>query len=737
VSTEVDQLLDAFFGPGNIISRADAEANHELSRSLSDIEPRLRVPAVLPRRMDGEVVEWFVLCGDDTALRRAQAEVVAFIGPTYGRWDGIRARLNSEDPVEAAVDAFCDGKAIRFRTVGDDEFKTCWAALRLMRAVWAQRPEHGAAPVRTGATLVREFELAIAAGETRVSDEALAELRSRGLLGAENLRFLEIRQWGAEGRWRDIARAGDLADLIRIRRPWLVTEDILTALYRARIADAEAAQDPDVAVGSLRALDEDYPELLRTRGPLRSRDVVKLAAVRFAAADPPDSARLEALRDADSLTGSDRAWIATLLSHVRPPGARSAPEVTARDLLRAGDVDGAYAQATHDVPGVSRAELLIECAFELQTLEAAGLALDALDALTDTDRGSLLERRLVAVAIEQLRALAEPSDSGSPATPRSWSEWFARLRADDSWRAAEAVAVCGELEYEAADVVDAGGADALAEAITAAADSNRRSTVREALPHIIGWMDRQGFDGTTARPIHGAILTVLALDTAWGEAALEVAYNSAEALLAAGLDVAAYGELLEQLSLIWDRMAARRHVSWLADILELLELFPGPREPLVRFAAGAVGPVQAAIARVSPATREGLRVTLAGIGAEELVGGLADTASGGTTDEPAGPALAGRTVGIYTLTPQVGVRAKQAIEGRFPGVRVEVDSSHVSTPALEHLASTADILIVSIRSAKHAATDAIDRCRPRHLPTIVPGGRGSSRMVEALLGALR
>ena len=735
MSEQVDQLLDGFFGPGNNISRAEAEGNRELGRLLDDLEAGLRVPAVLPRRMDGGIVEWFVLCGDDTALRRAQAEVVAFVGPTYGRWDGIRARLSSADPVEAAVDKFCDGKAIRFRTVGDDEFKDCWTAIRLMRAVWAQRPAQTAAPIRTGAALVREFELAIAAGETRVSDEALAELRSRGLLGAENLRFLEIRQWAAEGRWQDISRAGDLGDLIRIRRPWLVTEDILTALYRTRISDAEAAEDAEGAVAAFRVLDSDYPDLLRTRGPLRSRDVVKLSAVRLAAAEPPEQARLEALLEADALGSDDRAWIATLISHVRPPEAPPAPEVTARDLLNASDVDGAYAQAADEAPSISRTELLIECAFELQTLEAAGLALEALDGLDDADRVSLLERRLVAVAVDQLRALAEPSASGSPAAPQSWSEWFARLRTDDQWRAAEAVAVCGELEYEAADVVDAGGADALAEAIIDAADSDRRSVVRDALPHIIGWVDRQQFDGTIARPIHGAILTVLALDTAWGDAALEVAYNSSEALLTAGLDAAGYDELLEQLALIWDRMAARRHVVWLADILELLELFPGPREPLIRFAAAAVGPVQGAMARVSRVTLAGLRASLAGIGADELVSAVLEPED--TPDDAAGPDLAGRTVGIYTLTPQVGVRAKQAIETRFPGVRVEVDSSYVSTPALEHLASTADFLIVSIRSAKHAATDAIDRCRPRHLPTIIPGGRGSSRMVEALVEAVQ
>lgn len=730
----VNQLLDRFFGPGNAISRADAEANPELSRLLKEVEPGLRVPAVLPRRMDGGVVEWFVLCGDDTALRRVQAELVGFVGPTYGRWDGIRARLDLKDPVEAAVNEFCEGKVIRFRTVGDDEFKRCWAALRLMRTVLADRPTQSSAPIRTGATLVTEFELAIAAGETRVSSEALAELRSRGLLGAENLRFLEVRQSAAEGRWLDIARAGDLGDLIRIRRPWLVTEDILTALYRTRVSDAEAAQDVDAALSDVRALDAEYPELLRTRGPLRGRDVVKLTAVRLAAAESPDFMRLEALRESDSLTGADRAWIAMLIAHARPSEVAPTPEGTARDLLNAGELDGAYARSQRDAASVSRTELLIECAFELQTLDAARTALEALDSLTDAERTVLLERRLVAVAVEQLRALAEPSASGNPAAPRSWREWFVRLLSDDGWRAAEAVAVCGELEYDAEDVVDADAADALAQAISDAADSDRRNVVRDALPHIIGWVDRQNCDGATARPIHVAILTVLALDTAWGEAALEVAYNSSEALLVAGLDAEGYEELLAQLALVWERMAARRHVPWLADILELLELFPGPREPLVRFAAGAIGPVQAAMPRVGRATRDGLRTSLAGIGADQLVGDLVDPDD--HAEEAAPGLLAGRTIGIYTLTPQVGLRAKQAIEARFPGVQVEVDSSYVSTPALEHLASTADYLIVSIRSAKHAATDAIDRCRPRHLPTIIPGGRGSSRMVEALLEAL-
>jgi hypothetical protein len=734
MSLEIGQFLDGFFGAGNEISRAQAEASPELSSLIDGLQADLAVPAVLPRRIDKSNVEWFVLCGDEAGLRRTQSELLAFVGPTYGRWDGMRVRLRESDPVESSVNDFCGGRAIRFRTQGTDEFKACWSAIQLMRKVWAQRPEQDPEQIRTGAALLREFELATAAGDTLVSAEALGELRRRGLLGAENIRFLEIRQSAAEGRWADIACSEDLHDLAKIRRPWLITEDILTALYRTRIARAEIAGNAGAAIETVRALAGQFPQLLILRGPLRSRDVVKLSALQLAAVEMPDGDRIRALGDVDGLTVEDRAWITTIADSVRPPTGH-VPVHSARDLLADGDVDGAYALASKDDAGVRRAEVLIECAFELQTLVAASMALSALDALDEVERAALQERRLVAIAVAHLRSLAEPSQVGKPPAPRSWTEWFDRLLHDTAWRAAAAVAACGELEYEANDVVDRDAAQDLARAIADAADSDRRHVVRDALPHIIGWLDRQAFDPVVVRPIHAAILTVLALDTAWGDASLEVAYNSAEAVLVAGVDRAAYDELLEQLGLVWERMAARRHVAWLADILELLEMFPGPRDALLGFAATTIGPVRGAVGRASPVVLDALRASLLRIGADDLAASVPPASE--PTAEDAVPSLAGQLVGIYTLSPQVALRARQAIESRFPGVRVEVDSSHVSTTSLEHLAAAADYLIVSIRSAKHAATDAIDRCRPRDRPTIIPGGRGSSRMLEALVDALR
>jgi hypothetical protein len=408
----------------------------------------------------------------------------------------------------------------------------------------------------------------------------------------------------------------------------------------------------------------------------------------------------------------------------------------ARDLFAVGDVDGAFVLAVQEESSASRAQLLVECAFELRTLEAAKAALVALSDLEQDERDQLLRRRLVATAVAEIERLAAPEAPGTP-PPATWVEWLERLLRDSDWDTADAVAVCGELEYAADDLLDHASVNRLASLLLEAADSARRDTFRDSLPRVIGWLERQDVDPSTARPVHAAILTVVALDDSWHDTSLEVAYNAVEALLRAGVDADTYTDMLDQLELLWDRMASRAHAAWLADLFELLELYPGPRDRQVGFVAGAAGRILATVERLD----EGIATTLAAsceaLGGEALATAVRDRVSAADApSEVPNDVLRGSLVGIYTLTPQVGVRARDAIERRFPGVRVEVDSSYASTRSLEHLAAAADYLIVSIRSAKHAATDAIERHRPREKPTLIPRGRGSSRMLEALLAAV-
>jgi hypothetical protein len=727
-----DAFLAAFFGAGNDIDLPTPESNPQLRALADDVLGGLRYPAVLPRRR-GDRVDWFVLCADDPTLRQTQSEVQAFIGPSYARWDGPRATLDGNDPIERAVLDFVGARVLRFRTDTDAEFTACWNAVKLMRSLWRQRPSAAVEPAHSGASLLREFELGIAAGNAAGARLTLGELRRRGLLGDENLRFLEVRLLAAEGRWSDIAGAPDLADLAKVRRPWLVTEDLITALYQARLHPFELGANTSGALAAMRQTLDQVPALFQTRGPLTAPEVVKAFALRRALPPAPDPVAVRQLASQPGLSEGDRGWLSAIADSIDRP---SAQERSARDLLASGDIDGAFALARTDPAGRARTELLIECAYELQTLAAAVVALEALDGSKPAERAAILERRLLAIAITQLEELRAGPHNTVAEPPATWTDWLRRLLAEPQWPVARAVAACGELEYSAMDLEDPDSAGALPGLVVAVADSPQRQVLFDSLPRIVGWLDRNDLGPGAARPVHEAILTAIALDTARSASSLEVAYNAAEALLVAGLTEAGYADLLDQLALTWERMASRAHAAWLCDLLELLVLHPGPRDRLLGFVAAAVAPLLALARQLDQDVLDTLASVVDELGAATLaeqLRGAEVTADHVDLDHDV---LRGRLVGIYTLTPQVGLRARDAVRRRFPSARVEVDSSYVSTPALEHLAVAADYLIVSIRSAKHAATDAIDRNRPREKPTLIPRGRGSSRMVEALVEAL-
>ena len=522
-----DAFLNAFFGDGNEIDRATVDRTPDLRELTDPVTAGLAEPAVLPRRR-GREVDWFVLCRDDATLRATQSEVQAFIGPSYARWDGVRATLSEDDPVERALLEFVGPRVLRFRTLTDHEFRDCWAAVRLMRSVWYQRPRAEPESARSGAALVNQFELAIAAGDPAIARDAFAELRRRGLLGAENLRFLEIRLLAADRRWSELASAIDLGDLSRLRRPWLITEDLLTALYRARIAAHEHAVDVAGALTATAAIVKELPGLFAGRGPLRSADVLKMFALRHSLPGAADEIRVRELIDEPGLNATERRWLSAIAQSLT---ALPASRQTAHDALLRGDLDGALALAQAEPPGRAQADVLIACADELQTLGSAQAALNALDALTEEDRAALLERKMVRYAVDELRALVSPEMGQRPAT---WTAWLQRLIAQPDWPNSQAVAICGELEYSAADLADLDAASALPSLVEQVADSPRRQALQDALPQIVGWLERQDLDVRLARPMHEAILTAVAFATDRGASSLETAYNATEALLKPG-----------------------------------------------------------------------------------------------------------------------------------------------------------------------------------------------------------
>ena len=98
--------------------------------------------------------------------------------------------------------------------------------------------------------------------------------------------------------------------------------------------------------------------------------------------------------------------------------------------------------------------------------------------------------------------------------------------------------------------------------------------------------------------------------------------------------------------------------------------------------------------------------------------------------------LRGYVIAIYTLSEGVGQRVATQLQRSFPGVRVEILNDLVSSPRLQELSRRADLFLIAWLSAKHAATEAIRRHRPDHLPILYAPGKGSSSMINDITAHL-
>jgi hypothetical protein len=95
--------------------------------------------------------------------------------------------------------------------------------------------------------------------------------------------------------------------------------------------------------------------------------------------------------------------------------------------------------------------------------------------------------------------------------------------------------------------------------------------------------------------------------------------------------------------------------------------------------------------------------------------------------------LIGKKIAIYSLQESALRRTANVLRELCPEVRVNTFHDHVGgAPSLRMASMTADVFVLAIGSAKHAATGFIERCRPKELATLYARGRGSAGILHTL-----
>ena len=91
-----------------------------------------------------------------------------------------------------------------------------------------------------------------------------------------------------------------------------------------------------------------------------------------------------------------------------------------------------------------------------------------------------------------------------------------------------------------------------------------------------------------------------------------------------------------------------------------------------------------------------------------------------------------KTIAIYSLTESALRRASEIIKKMIPNITVLTSHDKVGNKRLEGWAKTADIFVIAVSSAKHAATEFITNNRPKEKTTLWADGKGSSSIISAL-----
>lgn len=746
-------FLEQFFGAGNAIQwqafksgTLGGEAIKRLRPFVNELQQNPDVGA-LPRVTPQHSLHWYILCRSARDQRLLREELRAFLGLSYSSFDGQADELNPADPVDMAVLEHWGPHSFRVDLPSSDAAARERTRERLL--VWLrmrrERPARVGPRVRATGRILRDFEYAISNADGVAALACIEELRSFGRLDARNLRFLEVRRLGSLGLWRELRALPEFDSLLAIRRPVRVTESIIASIYVTEIEPFE--QSGNVAGALTHFRDEIRPrfgELYRSRRGLNAEEATASFVLAAATDDPPRPDAVSAILDGFAGTPARRKWLEAVASTIaQAPGpkagvseARTPSIENARTAFATGDLDLAIELALSVPASSEQAGLLLRCAYEVGTMELAHTALDAYSQLTPAEQQQIRNQpRLGRIHAEltELLGTASTSEAASEPVIDSWLSWLRRLSGGPHWPAAVAAAELGAREWPVASLIDPSNAAELTKLIAGSRPTWADEALRDASPYLIEALLRDSSGSSSLQPVYEALLLVLLTDPTPSLPAFQVLTRLVHARLALAITAADYRELLDGLGDVMDQLSSPAVCEAALEALEALVSVPSAeRRALEGFVARVVRIFARWHRRVDALQRKLLADIAGELGVPEMVA-LPVSATHEPESDPLYASLERLRIGLYSLNERALTRAARILNHVCPGASVDIFNDHVGgSPALRAAAATADVFVVAVASAKHAATGYIAQNRPKGRLTFYARGQGSTGLLAAL-----
>lgn len=716
---------------------------------IESSSPPRAFPLLLPRVHDvgpNMRTNWYAIAFSEAQAEELREHLTAFVGPAGTDFSGRRADLDSADTAESALAAWAGGPWVYRFSVLAGKRNVVRTALQRLRQVWRLRPVLRAAVFRTTEALLREFFAALVNQDETGATRWLGELRAGGRLSAENLVFLEIERLAAFGRWHELAALPQMALLLLMRRPRHITALLIEALWRTELAELAVRGHATEAVARFRSdFFPRYQNLLRTRGDLSGTPVLMTFLLTAVTADPPRREQIPVLLGL--LTdGPERSFaeaVAALALAGPPPVTErrgESPLEFARAAFHRDDYDTAWLHLQEAPPSVESCSLLLECADELQSGDAAQVVSRCLDALSQEDRNAIFTSHRRRRAWEELKKLLAPAATVPPA---DWEAWLDRLDTDPEGPELLTTARKAAFDWSLPTYLHAPDrVRRLADRLLADRREKAEESLHLAFPHLVGFFLSDGQGTPVFLPIYRSLLLLLGVSDGFSIEDWTTTQTLLLAILDSGADGEVYSETVATLKELWIRFGSPVRFDWALDTLDLLAAYPAITPPARHAFFDAVrDSLSKDYRRVRPEHWGIFRWLASDLGRAadyEALRPQTTAAAAAFVETKFASRLAGKLVAIYTLTESAGARAKTILEELFPEVDVRLNHEHGGSERLKSLAREADYFVVATRSAKHAATEFLKDERPRGKSALIyPAGKGSSSIVTAIATALR
>lgn len=673
---------------------------------------RKQMPCFIPSARPD--LTFYALAPDGRSLDELRRFLIAGLGSADTPSDFL-IRQHSENNSEKLLlrqspDGFIKFSLFPWLAKQVDSRDRVFGLLQELLNLYACRPQLSSTARRQTGRILRDFYTAVHSHDYIAASAYLDEIRNNNALSPRNTLFLELLALAAGSKWEEIVAHEKIGDVLGGRIPLNIQSLLVRTLGhmgldRLLLEDFHALKFEEARALSqrLRPLFKQTPAFSHMASSLRDWQLWTLGAATLGYTEWEYSSPLLT----ETWKSKLREWIGGMhftdntskeISAEQPPVLLISPEQAKRMLL---DIFGGistenemeiYSQllampdATQQV--LRQNERLWAFWEELQNKYRVG-SYGWMPWLQDIRNTSQLDR------LEQLRQRMDGQ----------WREWL----------------ISSFDEYEMIDILESGLSE------------EQGKLLRNVLPLFLTWMENNMVCGSSQLWL--AWLTLLAADDIHFEQDVRLGGLLLDKCLAGQFSSSEYHDALDACEAIWSKNASMRALAYAIETAEIILDTPSIDHSMMQ---------KYWMSLQTEALRRWERLDnnsqiLIRILSCSYLGAGADSAFPSPPEQNAVTSslqhvLKGKILAIYSLTEGAARRGKDALMELYPGLKVEINHDHVSTPALINLAKKADFFIFSSDSSKHQAFYTVSDYRK---DIIYPAGKGASSIVAAFAQSLR